>query len=39
MPIREEKPISEIAQETGAHPDTASKRKKGFLDNVDMALS
>jgi transposase-like protein len=35
MAIREEKTVSEIAQETGAHPAMISKWKRELLDNAD----
>jgi len=36
--IREEKTVSEIAQETGAHPNMISNRKRELLDNSDSAF-
>ncbi|QEN08353.1 hypothetical protein EXM22_10265 [Oceanispirochaeta crateris] len=35
MVICEEKTVSEIAQETGAHPAMISKWKRELLDNAD----
>ncbi|QEN06967.1 hypothetical protein EXM22_02805 [Oceanispirochaeta crateris] len=35
MAILEEKTVSEIAQETGAHPAMISKWKRELLDNAD----
>ncbi|WP_425506751.1 hypothetical protein [Spirochaeta isovalerica] len=38
MAIREERTISEIDQETGAHPNMISKWKRDLLDNADSAF-
>ncbi|WP_083963814.1 hypothetical protein [Spirochaeta cellobiosiphila] len=38
MAIREEKPIIEIAQETGAHPNMISKWKRELLYEADSAF-
>jgi len=38
MAIRDEQTISEIAQETGAHPNMISKWKRELLDNADAAF-
>jgi transposase-like protein len=38
MSLWEEKTISEIAQETGAHPNLISKWKQELIDNADSAF-
>ena len=38
MALREEKTISEIAQDTGAHPNMISKWKRELIDNADSAF-